>query len=285
MDTTSPKTLERLFHTESLSSDSLHCLLIPDDSETRPGCDIPPHNTPAPAAETAFDLLSRLRAPDAELVRVHCTDNINERPLLISRTLLEQASPLLASELRYDDTLELDTGPVVYAIFVYWLYHGRIPEPRNFHGDLSEPLTDYERGDFQAILASSWAFAEDWRVPRLQNAIMDTLFDTFTTGDTIAPDVMKECLGISRKESAMRFALIFYMLWSDNVKQQQDPGSSEEETKLLVDTVDIGEVAGFDDDFMLATEVLVWREREALALGESADGEMPTAEKFYVPVE
>lgn len=287
METISPKTLERLFRTHSLSSDTLHSLLTPTTHEGEDGisCDTTQLVTSPQTTETSLELLRRLRAPDAELIRVQCTRDVSERPLLISRSLLEHASPLFGTKLRYDDTLVLDTNVFVYATFIYWLYHERVPEPGDFNGDWSKPLTEHEKEGFQILLVSSWAFAEQWRVPRLQNAIMDTLFDTFTNGDTIAPEVMKECLEISRMESAMRFALIFYMLWSDNIKQQQDPGSSEDGKKLLVDTVDIGEVAGFDDDFMLATEVLVWREEEALALGESADGEMPTAEKFYVPVE
>ncbi|PPJ56753.1 hypothetical protein CBER1_09118 [Cercospora berteroae] len=287
METISPKTLERLFRTHSLSSDTLHSLLTPTKHEGEVGisCDTPQLVTSPRSTESSFELLRRLRAPDAELIRVQCTRDINERPLLISRSLLEHASPLFATKLRYHDTLVLDTNVFVYATFIYWLYHERVPEPGDFNGDWSKPLTEHERGEFQVLLVSSWAFAEQWRVPRLQNAIMDTLFDTFTAGDTIAPDVMKDCLEISRMESAMRFALIFHMLWADNVKQQQDSGSSDEEMKLLVETVDIGEVEGFDDDFMLATEVLVWRDREALALGKSSDGEMPTAEKFYVSVE
>ncbi|PIA92317.1 hypothetical protein CB0940_09843 [Cercospora beticola] len=287
METISPKTLERLFRTRSLSSDTLHSLLTPTVHEGEDGvsCDTTQLVTSPQTTETSLELLRRLRAPDAELIRVQCTRDVSERPLLISRSLLEHASPLFVTKLRYHDTLVLDTNVFVYAIFIYWLYHERVPEPGDFNGDWSKPLTEHERGEFQVLLVSSWTFAEQWHVPRLQNAIIDALFDTFTTGETVAPDVMESCLKISRKESAMRFALMFYMLWSDNIKQQQDTGSSEEGMKLLVDTVDIGEVAGFDDDFMLATEVLVWREREALALGEFVDGEMPKAEKFYVPVE
>ncbi|KAM3418172.1 hypothetical protein BST61_g6375 [Cercospora zeina] len=290
MDTISPKTLERLFSTHSLSSDSLHSLLVPANHEMQPqpSYGTPQLNTSPPPTETAFDLLLRLRAPDSELVFVQCTADRNKRPLLISRILLEQASPLFAAELKDRDTLRLDTNEIVYATFVYWLYHNRVPEPRDFSGASSEPSTDREkeglRGEFQVLLAQSWSWAEHSSIPRLQNAIMDTFFDTLTSEDMMHPKVMKACLEISKAKSAMRFALIGYMLWSDNVKQQHDPELfGKEELGLLIDTVDIRGVEDFDEEFLLATELLVWQGREALAIGELADGEMPNAERFYVP--
>ena len=183
METTSPKTLERLFRTQSLSSDTLHSLLTPTVHEGELGisCDTTQLVTSSRTTETSLELLRRLRAPDAELIRVQCTRDVSERPLLISRSLLEQASPLFGAELRYHDTLVLDTDVFIYAMFIYWLYHQRVPEPGDFNGDWSKPLTQHERGEFQVLLVSSWTFAEQWRVPRLQNASMDTQFDTFTT--------------------------------------------------------------------------------------------------------
>ncbi|KAF2206355.1 hypothetical protein CERZMDRAFT_103476 [Cercospora zeae-maydis SCOH1-5] len=289
MDTISPKTLERLFRTHSLSSDTLHSLLVPANHEMQAQLsrDTPQLDTSPPATETAYDLLLRLRAPDSGLVRVQCTAELNKRPLLISRTLLERASPRLAAELKHHDTLRLDTNEIVYATFVYWLYHNRVPQPGDFSGDSIEFATDREKeelkGEFQVLLVQSWSFAEHWSIPRLQNAIMDTLFTTLTSEDMMHPKVMKACLEISRAKSAMRFALFGYMLWSDSVKQQHDPELYDEELELLMDTVDIREVKGFDEDFLLATELLVWRGREARAIGELADGEMPEAEKFHVP--
>ena len=48
-------------------------------------------------------------------------------------------------------------------MFIYWLYHGELPE------------SDEENSDIQEPLVRLWIFAERYLMPKLQNAAMESL--------------------------------------------------------------------------------------------------------------
>ncbi|KAI5365003.1 hypothetical protein Slin15195_G045410 [Septoria linicola] len=285
------------------SSDSLYSLLTPCDNGLGPHDNhsrVQPHHAERRTNETAFELLRVLRAPETyKFVHVHYSRERTERPLLICRSILMRTSPLFAADLNRHcllndpNTLYLDTEFSVFVILVYWMFHQQVPKPQDFDGEYTEVVDEDDRGSYQIMLVKSWAFAEKWSILDLQNAIMENLFSTFSEA-AIDADVLSTCLQISRRDSTMRFALIGYMLWSDEVQEQI--GLSEAED-VLADLVDISRVDGFEENFLLAAEVFDLKGREldrlsamnvdntqTYVVGVPAGRERPRAERYFVPL-
>lgn len=285
------------------SSDSLYSLLTPCDNGLCPHNNhsrAQPQHSERRTNETAFELLRILRAPETySFVHVHYSRERTERPLLICRSILMRTSPIFAANLdrhcllNDPNILYLDTEFSVFVLLVHWMFHQEVPKPQDFDGEQTDVVDDDDRGSYQIMLVKSWAFAEKWSIPDLQNAIMESLFGTFSEA-AIDADVLSTCLQISRKDSAMRFALIGYMLWSDEVQEQI---GLNETVDILADLVDISHVDGFEENFLLAAEVfdLEGRELDRLSamnvdttqtyvVGVPAGRERPRAERYFVPL-
>lgn len=274
-----------------------------------------------PDHETASQLVQRLRiAPD--LVQVYCSTHPSERPLFISQALLMQKSPLLlatAIQPRHHHhchhhrsigpaslfpTLDLSAhspNPTVLSIFIYWLFHSRVPDAAIVDVNVVSPnRTPHhnQHQQHQISLTHAWNFAKDWNLPLLQNEILKAFFRTLEEEEEpLDAKTFETCLGISGAGSALRFALLAVLLWWDDLHEELLLGGSRRGggrgrgREMLSDTIDIRGVEGFEEDFERALGV--WedegrmRERrdavdDVYVGGRPRGRERPRAELFFV---
>lgn len=273
-----------------------------------------------PEHETASQLVQRLRiAPD--LVQVYCSTHPSERPLFISQALLMQKSPLLlataiqpphhhhghhhrsigpASLLPTLDLSAHSPNPTVLSIFIYWLFHSRVPDAAIVDVDVnvvSPNQTPHQHQQHQISLTHAWNFAKDWNLPLLQNEILKAFFRTLEEEEEEPLDAktFETCLEISSAKSALRFALLAVLLWWDDLQEELLGGSRRRGGRgreMLSDTIDIRGVEGFEEDFERALGM--W-EDEGRRRGRREDAvddvyvesrpwgrERPRAELFFV---
>lgn len=232
-----------------------------------------------PDHETASQLVQRLRiAPD--LVQVYCSTHPSERPLFISQALLVQKSPLLLATAiqpphhHHRDhhhssigpaslfpTLDLSAhspNPTVLSIFIYWLFHSRVPDAAVV--DVVSPNQtphQHQHEQHQISLTHAWNFAKDWNLPLLQNEILKAFFRTLEEEEPLDAKTFETCLEISGAGSALRFALLAVLLWWDDLHEELLLGGSRRRggREMLSDTIDIRGVEGFEEDFERALGV------------------------------
>lgn len=268
-----------------------------------------------PDHETASQLVQRLRiAPD--LVQVYCSTHPSERPLFISQALLMQKSPLLLATAIQPPhhihghhhhhhrsigpaslfpTLDLSAhspNPTVLSIFIYWLFHSRVPDAAVV--DVVSPnQTPHQHQQHQISLTHAWNFAKDWNLPLLQNEILKAFFRTLEEEEPLDAKTFETCLEISSAKSALRFALLAVLLWWDDLHEELLGGSRRRGGReMLSDTIDIRGVEGFEEDFERALGV--WEEEgrrrgrrynavDDVYVGSRPWGrERPRAELFFV---
>lgn len=233
-----------------------------------------------PDHETASQLVQRLRiAPD--LVQVYCSTHPSERPLFISQALLVQKSPLLLvtaiqpphhhrdhhhrsiGPASLFPTLDLSAhspNPTVLSIFIYWLFHSRVPDAAAAAVDVnvvSPNQTPHQHQQHQISLTHAWNFAKDWNLPLLQNEILKAFFRTLEEEEEpLDAKTFETCLEISSAKSALRFALLAVLLWWDDLHEELLGGSRRRGGRgMLSDTIDIRGVEGFEEDFERALGV------------------------------
>lgn len=231
-----------------------------------------------PDHETASQLVQRLRiAPD--LVQVYCSTHPSERPLFISQALLMQKSPLLLATAIQPPhhhhghhhrsirpaslfpTLDLSAhspNPTVLSIFIYWLFHSRVPDAAVDVNVVSPNQTphQHQHQQHQISLAHAWNFAKDWNLPLLQNEILKAFFRTLEEEEPLDAKTFETCLEISSAKSALRFALLAFLLWWDDLAEELLLGGSRRGGReILSDTIDIRGVEGFEEDFERALGV------------------------------
>lgn len=277
-----------------------------------------------PDHETASQLVQRLRiAPD--LVQVYCSTHPSERPLFVSQALLMQKSPLLLATAIQPPhhhhghhhrsigpaslfpTLDLSAhspNPTVLSIFIYWLFHSRVPDAAvvDVNVDVVSPnRTPYQhqhqQQQHQISLTHAWNFAKDWNLPLLQNEILKAFFRTLEEEEEpLDAKTFETCLEISSAKSALRFALVAFLLWWDDLHEELLGGSRRgggrgQGRGMLSDTIDIRGVEGFEEDFERALGV--WEEEGRRRGRRDAVGdvyvesrpwgrERPRAELFFV---
>lgn len=226
-----------------------------------------------PGHETASQLVQRLRiAP--ELVQVYCSTHPSERPLFISQALLMQKSPLLLATAIQPPhhhhhhghhhrsigpaslfpTLDLSAhspNPTVLSIFIYWLFHSRVPDAAVDVNVVSPNQTPHQHQQHQISLTHAWNFAKDWNLPLLQNEILKAFFRTLEEEEEpLDAKTFETCLEISSAKSALRFALLAVLLWWDDLHEGLLGGSRRRGGReMLSDTIDIRGVEGFEEDF------------------------------------
>lgn len=235
-----------------------------------------------PEHETASQLVQRLRiAPD--LVQVYCSTHPSERPLFISQALLMQKSPLLLATAIQPPhhghhghhhrsigpaslfpTLDLSAhspNPTVLSIFIYWLFHSRVPDAAvdvNVASPNQSPY-QHQHQQHQISLTHAWNFAKDWNLPLLQNEILKAFFRTLEEEEPLDAKTFETCLEISGAKSALRFALLAVLLWWDDLHEELLGARRREGGReMLSDTIDIRGVEGFEEDFERALGV--WEE-------------------------
>lgn len=238
-----------------------------------------------PGHETASQLVQRLRiAPD--LVQVYCSTHPSERPLFISQALLMQKSPLLLATAVQPPhhhhghhhrsigpaslfpTLDLSAhspNPTVLSIFIYWLFHSRVPDAAAVDVDVdvvspNQTPHQHQHQQHQISLTHAWNFAKDWNLPLLQNEILKAFFRTLEEEEEpLDAKTFETCLEISSTGSALRFALLAVLLWWDDLHEELLGGSrTGGGREMLSDTIDIRGVDGFEEDFERALGV--WEE-------------------------
>lgn len=230
-----------------------------------------------PDHETASQLVQRLRiAPD--LVQVYCSTHPSERPLFISQALLMQKSPLLLATAIQPPhhhhghhhrsigpaslfpTLNLSAhspNPTVLSIFIYWLFHSRVPDAPAAAVDVNVVSPNQTPHQHQISLTHAWNFAKDWNLPLLQNEILKAFFRTLEEEEEpLDAKTFETCLEISSAGSALRFALVAFLLWWDDLAEELLGGSRRRGGReMLSDTIDIRGVEGFEEDFERALGV------------------------------
>lgn len=238
-----------------------------------------------PDHETASQLVQRLRiAPD--LVQVYCSTHPSERPLFISQALLMQKSPLLLATAIQPPhhhhghhhrsigpaslfpTLDLSAhspNPTVLSIFIYWLFHSRVPDAAIVDVNVNvvsphQTPHQHQHQQHQISLTHAWNFAKDWHLPLLQNEILKAFFCTLEEEEEpLDAKTFETCLEISSAGSALRFALLAVLLWWDDLYEELLGGSRRRGGReMLSDTIDIRGVEGFEEDFERALGV--WEE-------------------------
>lgn len=272
-----------------------------------------------PDHETASQLVQRLRiAPD--LVQVYCSTHPGERPLFISQALLMQKSPLLLATAiqpphhhHHHDyhhrsigpaslfpTLDLSAhspNPTVLSIFIYWLFHSRVPDAAaavdvNVVSPNQTPH-HHQHHQHQISLTHAWNFAKDWNLPLLQNEILKAFFRILEEEEPLDAKTFETCLEISSAKSALRFALLAFLLWWDDLHEELLGGSRRRGGReMLCDTIDIRGVEGFEEDFERALGVWEDEGRRRGRRGDAVDDvyaesrpwgrERPRAELFFV---
>lgn len=269
-----------------------------------------------PDHETASQLVQRLRiAPN--LVQVYCSTHPSERPLFISQALLMQKSPLLLATAIQPPhhhhghhhrsigpaslfpTLDLSAhspNPTVLSIFIYWLFHSRVLDAAVDVNVVSPNQTphQHQHQQHQISLTHAWNFAKDWNLPLLQNEILKAFFRTLEEEEeSLDAKTFETCLEISSAKSALRFALVAFLLWWDDLHEELLGGSRRGGGReMLSDTIDIRGVEGFEEDFERALGVWEDEGRRRGRRYNAVDDvyvesrpwgrERPRAERFFV---
>lgn len=269
-----------------------------------------------PDHETASQLVQRLRiAPD--LVQVYCSTHPSERPLFISQALLMQKSPLLLATAIQPPhhhhghhhrsigpaslfpTLDLSAhspNPTVLSIFIYWLFHSRVPDAAVVDVNVVSPNQTphhHQHHQHQISLTHAWNFAKDWNLPLFQNEILKAFFRTLEEEGPLDAKTFETCLEISSAKSALRFALLAVLLWWDDLHEELLGGCRRGGGReMLSDTIDIRGVEGFEEDFERALGLWEDGERRRGRRYNAVDDlyvesrpwgrERPRAELFFV---
>ena len=178
-------------------------------------------------------------------------------------------------DLEGTDQLILHIQEDILAIFVFWMFHSRVPGLHEVGKYSSIPSQDDE-DDYQTLLVRTWVFADSVDLPGLQNALMARLFDAL---DNPARDLTAETLQIlllvSEANTSMRWALVQYMLWWED---QSTRGMNDYEPMphpRLEPYIDVEEVKGIEADLHAAREV-------RSGMNEQERKKRPTAKMFLV---
>lgn len=241
--------------------------------------------SPAPQRETVAHLLVRLQQVDGDIIRLFTTLEGRDAPILVQRALLSRIfhnSPwfkraLNCMDSRSSDELQIDIDEDIFAMFIYWLFHQRIPEIFDIENSIGIP--DQEAKDeYQTLLVRTWAFADNIELPKFQNDVMRALFDTFNDDDRhLTPEALQACLLVSESGTRMRAALVQYMLWWDELTEHLREWVPVSSAKLqsMVNLEVIEGIRQDIDDWQKIHDVL---EESGECRGR------PRAEQFLMPV-
>lgn len=175
--------------------------------------------------------------------------------LKIQRTLLLNLSPwfnkALTSGFIEGQSLTLRFPGVpsnVVQTFVYWIFHGRIPE--NEDDPEGEKLEGHQ--ELQALLARLWMFCEEHLLPELQHAAMRALSEQLSKAYP-AVELLLEVYEGTAPESPLRKVMAAEAAsgWRYRRLLGNTLGYSREDLDRL------GAIAGFTADFATALEIEV----------------------------
>lgn len=189
----------------------------------------PDSETAATAPETLSDLVLRLqtarpRAP----VKILFSRNPNTKPALVSSASLIAVSTYFAQRLdatgpypwfKEDDEWRFgfaDYPSEAVKFFLYWLVHRAVPEVedidslaimRSVAGDGGGEEGDGVKAEYQVLLARSWCFAAEMRIPGMQNDVMRCFITALRERD-LTVEVLQKVPRFAQRESKLRAAVL-----------------------------------------------------------------------------
>lgn len=97
-----------------------------------------------------------------------------------------------------------DYTPDTIKVFLYWLSKDMVPgrsEMDNF------PPSSYYNSEWQLLLARAYAFAEDKRIPTMQNDVIRPLLLTFIDTE-LDLEMLQKILNLAQRQSMLRLAVL-----------------------------------------------------------------------------
>ncbi|GIZ47949.1 hypothetical protein CKM354_001102400 [Cercospora kikuchii] len=149
---------------------------------------------PRPPPENVLQLFQRLHHVEGDTIRVYASEDDAE-PIFVQEGLLRLVFrgslwfkfTIAQMDLKSTSRLVLYTQQDVLAMFLFWVFHARVPGLHEVGQYPSIPSQDDE-DDYQTLLVRTWVFADSVELPGLQNALMTKLFDAF---DNPAKDIQQ----------------------------------------------------------------------------------------------
>ncbi|KAK4621933.1 hypothetical protein CLAFUW4_07078 [Fulvia fulva] len=199
--------------------------------------------------------VKRIKDNKGDMIPVYIEKN--EEPVFVQRAFLSRISPKIKKKIEQnmgeDGTrnLHLEAPAPVVKLFLFWLFHDRVPSFKDL-SDLTPPDTsDYEtREQYQIILIKAWVWANDKELPAMQNAIMRHFFDEIDV-QILSEDVLQEGLLKTRAGMRMRKALLEELVWLEDHTIIED---DDDDDGNLLEHLNVTYVYGFDQDCEEAIE-------------------------------
>ncbi|KAI5365004.1 hypothetical protein Slin15195_G045420 [Septoria linicola] len=239
---------------------------------------------PRPPRESVMALLDRLQYVGGDLLSIHANEH-DIQPIFVQEGLLRL---VFRDSTWFKHTMEcmptnrlvLNVQRDVLAVFMYYVFHGRVPGLHEVGQYAIIPSQDDE-DDYHTLLVLTWVFAESVELSSLQNALMAKLFDGFDNpAKNLTSETLQICLLVSESGTKMRSALIEYALWLEKQHNPGNDGCEPTSQSRLQPYVDLAEIKSIEKDLKEARAV--W----SIANSEEESAcrrKKPLAKSYFLP--
>lgn len=234
---------------------------------------------PRPPPENVLQLFQRLHHVEGDTIRVYASEDDAE-PIFVQEGLLRLVFrgslwfkfTIAQMDLKSTSRLVLYTQQDVLAMFLFWVFHARVPGLHEVGQYPSIPSQDDE-DDYQTLLVRTWVFADSVELPGLQNALMTKLFDAFDNpAKDITAETLQICLLASEAGTKMRWALLQYFLWcEDHSERGSDDCELQHHARLqpYIDVEGVKEIEADLEDARTVRRVLDANQRKKRPVAKS----------------